>query len=243
MNAAPLVAHCCRADRVRARARTRSAAGQQHRADLAPPARHAHRHRSPVRPLQAACRSARRPSDRPRSSTRSSPAGSTGRSSRTMPRRRVEGQAEAGAEQPDRRRRRPGLRRAGHGIGGRPLAAAGAGSRRTAPAAAAGPVAGRRRQPLEQPRRRGAVAVAGEAEADQRVVVRPDRAVVVAHRVVAGLGRRQRADAPAGEEAAIQHLPRDRGRPLGRGQPPSSTCPAFEARTRQGRFVPSSASA
>src|SRR5947207_14956855 len=43
-------------------------------------------------------------------------------------------------------------------------------------------------------------AVAGKAERDQRVVMRPDRAVVIGHRIVAGLAQRHRADAPAGEE-------------------------------------------
>src|SRR5439155_24108991 len=40
--------------------------------------------------------------------------------------------------------------------------------------------------------------VAGEAVRDERVVVRPDRAVVVAHRVVRRIPARERADAPAG---------------------------------------------
>ncbi len=43
-------------------------------------------------------------------------------------------------------------------------------------------------------------AVAREAERDQRVVVRPDRTVMVGHRVVARLAFGDRADAPAREK-------------------------------------------
>ena len=54
------------------------------------------------------------------------------------------------------------------------------------------------------------VAVAREAGGDQRVVVRPDRSGVVAERVVAGLARAERADAPAGVELLVEQ-------PLGGG--------------------------
>ena len=40
--------------------------------------------------------------------------------------------------------------------------------------------------------------------------MRPDRAVVVGHRVVARLGRGDRPDSPAGEEGGPQELLRDR---------------------------------
>src|SRR5215469_1507165 len=65
---------------------------------------------------------------------------------------------------------------------------------------AVGPASLRRaKQAFQHLQRRGLEPVAREAEGDQRIVVRPHRTVVVGHRVVAGLARGNRADAPAGE--------------------------------------------
>src|SRR5207247_6833610 len=52
-------------------------------------------------------------------------------------------------------------------------------------------------------------AVAGEALRDQRVVVRPHRAVVVAHRVVGWVLARKGADAPAGVHVRLHQPARD----------------------------------
>ena len=49
-----------------------------------------------------------------------------------------------------------------------------------------------------------------------RVVVRPHRAVVIRHRIVARLAARQRADAPAAETVAVEQRGGDAPRPLGR---------------------------
>src|SRR3972149_4221494 len=51
-------------------------------------------------------------------------------------------------------------------------------------------------QPFDDRRRPLAHAVASEALRDERAVVRPDRTVVVAHRVVRRIAARERADAP-----------------------------------------------
>ncbi len=112
----------------------------------------------------------------------------------------IELQPERGLDQRERRGARPGLRRAGNRIERRPAAAA--------PPEAAEQL----RQPLhlhvgrgieqacEQALDRALQAVAREPERDQRIVVRPDRTVVVGHRIVARFSVRDRADAPAGEE-------------------------------------------
>src|ERR1700761_6412658 len=52
-------------------------------------------------------------------------------------------------------------------------------------------------------------AVAREPERDQRIVMRPDRAVMIGHRIVAGLVQRDGADAPAREEMRPQQIDRD----------------------------------
>ncbi len=54
--------------------------------------------------------------------------------------------------------------------------------------------------------------VAGKAERDQRIVVRPDRPVVIGHRIVARLALRDGADAPAGEEAFAHEIDGDAAR-------------------------------
>lgn len=50
----------------------------------------------------------------------------------------------------------------------------------------------------------GVQAVPRQAEGDHGVVVRPDAAAVVGQRVVRGLARGERTDAPAGEEVGLQ---------------------------------------
>ena len=92
---------------------------------------------------------------------------------------------------------------------------AGAGSRRTAPAAGADPCRRRRRTvPSNTCVDRALQPVAREPERDQRVVVRPDRAVVIRHRIVARLAARDGADAPAREELRAEQVVRDLGRAL-----------------------------
>src|SRR4029077_2763781 len=112
----------------------------------------------------------------------------------------VEFQAERSFKEGERRSARPGLRRAGHGIEGRPVAVL---LRKTAeqlrqPAIVH--VIRGAEQAVEQALDRLFVSVAREPERAQRIVVRPNRAIVVRHRVVTCLTRRYRADAPAGEE-------------------------------------------
>src|SRR6185436_16309586 len=63
--------------------------------------------------------------------------------------------------------------------------------------------------------RLGAVPVAREAERDQRVIVRPDRAVVVRSGVEAPLALAQGADAPAAEEVGAEQALRHARRALG----------------------------
>ena len=52
-------------------------------------------------------------------------------------------------------------------------------------------------------------AVAREAERDQRIVVRPDRSVVIGHRVVTGFAARNGADAPSRKEFLAHQIGRD----------------------------------
>src|SRR5439155_12971164 len=52
-------------------------------------------------------------------------------------------------------------------------------------------------------------AVAREAERDQRIVVRPDRSVVIGHRVVADFAPRDGADAPSRKELLAHQVGRD----------------------------------
>ena len=73
---------------------------------------------------------------------------------------------------------------------------------------------GRIEQALEDAGRFGLEAIAREAKADQRIVVRPDRAVVVRHRVIARLALRDRADAPAAERLAAHQRVGGTARPL-----------------------------
>src|SRR5438874_643395 len=47
------------------------------------------------------------------------------------------------------------------------------------------------------------VTVSGAAGRDHRVIVRPDRSVVIRHRVVPRFGCRYRSDAPAGKDVPI----------------------------------------
>ena len=68
---------------------------------------------------------------------------------------------------------------------------------------------GRVEDPGRDPRRLLLEAVAPQAPGDERVVERPDRADVVADRVVARLALGQRAHAPAGEEPRPHQVPDD----------------------------------
>ena len=67
-------------------------------------------------------------------------------------------------------------------------------------------------RPLHDLADRTLEAVAREAERDQRIVVRPDRAVVIGHRIVAHFTARHGPDPPAGEEARAQQPVRDQFR-------------------------------
>src|SRR5579883_502666 len=62
----------------------------------------------------------------------------------------------------------------------------------------------------------GLAAVAGKAEGDQCVVMRPDRAVMVGDGIEARAILADRADAPAGEEGGRHEARRDLRRALGR---------------------------
>src|SRR5690349_19170633 len=134
-----------------------------------------------------------------------------------LPAPAVDAQAEAGLQQHEDGPRRPGLRQAGDRVGDR--------RRAGGPAEAAEQL----RQPhvepdggLEQaayePDHALALAVAGQPRRAERSVVRPDRAVVVRHRVEAPLPGGERADAPARVEGRRQELGRDAPGPLARRQ-------------------------
>ena len=86
------------------------------------------------------------------------------------------------------------------------------GSRRTPRAGGARSMGPRERIAAGDRARRLVVAVAGEAGGDQRVLVGPDGAGVVAERVVAGLARAEGPHAPAGVELLVEQPLGGRGR-------------------------------
>src|ERR1700733_10817225 len=57
-------------------------------------------------------------------------------------------------------------------------------------------------------------AVTRETQRDQGIVMRPDRAVMIRHRVITGLAARNGADAPAGEEMRPHQIGRDQARAI-----------------------------
>ena len=106
-----------------------------------------------------------------------------------------------GRHEQERRAARPRLRAAGGRVLDREARRARAGSRRTPRAGGRGSTSAASSMRASRCRAASvAVPVAREPGRDQRVVVRPDRADVVADRVVAALAARHRAHAPAGEE-------------------------------------------
>ena len=69
-------------------------------------------------------------------------------------------------------------------------------------------------QAQHHPQRSGAKPVVRKATCHERVVVRPDRTVVIAHGIVARLAARERADAPAREALRLHELLRKARGPL-----------------------------
>src|ERR1051325_10896183 len=126
----------------------------------------------------------------------------------------VELQPERRLDQRERRRARPGLRRAGDRIERRAAAAPAREAAEELGQAAQIHVGRRVEQALEHLLDGALEAVAGEPERDQRIVVRPDRAVVIRQRIVALLALRDGADAPAGEEVRTHQVVPDLGRAL-----------------------------
>ena len=152
----------------------------------------------------------RDPASGTRSTRRSPSAGGSAGANQSRPSGTSGSKRSSGAEQQERTGCRPGLRRARRRVGHRPSERRSGRSRRTARAG------GRRSRPPPRAVPRDPLGLRHEAVAhqpggDHRVVVRPDRAVVVAHRVVGAHRRGQRAHAPAGEHLrADQRAPRPR---------------------------------
>src|SRR6185437_16234836 len=73
-------------------------------------------------------------------------------------------------------------------------------------------------QALEEARGLAPETVARETRGNQGIVVRPDRAVVVAHRIVSRLGRGDGAYAPSGKRRAVHQCPDHRGGALAIGK-------------------------
>ena len=112
-------------------------------------------------------------------------------------------------QQRERRGAGPGLRRASDRIKRRPamaLAAEAAEQFRQPPQVHIGRGV---EQALEDVLDRMHQTVARQPERDQRVVVRPDRPVMIGHRIVAGLAERNGANAPTGEEMRPHQIGRD----------------------------------
>ena len=148
------------------------------------------------------------------------------------------------AQQQQRRGRRPRLRRARRRVRDR--------VRRTPPVEPAEQL-GQPAAEASRPRRAGRATtrwacgdepVAHQPGGDDGVVVRPDRAVVVAHRVVGAHGRGQRAHAPTAEHLRAESAARRPAPPCSSStMPVHRQWPMLEASASTGRLSPSSASA
>ena len=155
----------------------------------------------PPSPARSNSRSTRAPATRsPRTSTRLSQRGSEGRRTRSRPSEPVGHEPEPGAWRGTGSRPRP------RPAAGRPPGRAPASRTRSARSPRTARAAGSRRRSSAASSSASKMrvevlveAVLAQPERDHRGVVRPDRAEVVADRVVARLARRQRADPPAGE--------------------------------------------
>src|SRR5262245_3606567 len=129
----------------------------------------------------------------------------------------IELQAERGLDQREGSGARPRLRQAGDRIVGRSAPAA---ALKTAEQLGQAPhlhVGRGVEQALEDALDRTPEPVAGQAERNQRIVMRPDRAVVIGHRIVARFGIGDGANAPSGEELRPQQAVGYLDRPIGLG--------------------------
>ena len=129
----------------------------------------------------------------------------------------VDAQAQHRLHHQEDRPRRPGLGQAGDRVGDRRLA-------RLAHEAAEQfgqphlKMSGRAVDLAQQHGDRSPLAVTGHPRRRQGRVVRPDRAVMIAHRIEAGLSLGQGPQAPARTELGRQHPPRHLSRPFVRRQ-------------------------
>ena len=126
----------------------------------------------------------------------------------------VEFETECGFQQRERRRACPGLRRASHRVQRRAAAPF-----TLKPAEQFGQppqihIAGGVEQALEHMFDRMLQSVAREAECDQRIIVRPDRSIVIGHRIVTRLAARDGADAPSRKEFMAHEIAGDHARPI-----------------------------
>src|SRR5581483_2239394 len=142
----------------------------------------------------------------------------------------VDREAERGGDRLEERARRPRLRRAGDGVRHGPALVAAREAAEELRHASEREVARGVDEDAEEGGRRVGLAVAAEAAGEDRVVVRPDRAVVVAHRVVAAAPDGERPHAEAREEVRLEDAARDERRVLRRGGPG----PEHVARVRRG---------
>ena len=121
-------------------------------------------------------------------------------------------QTEAGLQHREHGGRGPGLRRTRHRVARRPFAGAPREAAEELGHAVLVEIQARIEQPAEHAQRLAGVAIARHAAGDQRVVVRPDRPVVVRHWVVARALAGNGANAPAAVEVAAQQRLGDAGR-------------------------------
>src|SRR6185437_4629164 len=125
---------------------------------------------------------------------------------------RIELQAERRLDKREGRGAGPGLRRAGDRVEGRSAVGLTTEAAEELGQSAQIHVGRCIEQTLEQGLDLALQAIPREPQGDQRIVVRPDRAVVVGHRIVAGFALGDGANAPAREETRSQQAGRDRGR-------------------------------
>ena len=93
-------------------------------------------------------------------------------------------------------------------------------------------------QAREYPRHLARHAIACHAGRDQGVVVRPDAADVVAHRVVARLAGADRADSPSGKQIGLEKCPPDLHGVIGRGDSGEQTLARVRRAHPAWPFVP-----
>ena len=93
-------------------------------------------------------------------------------------------------------------------------------------------------QPAEDLEDLGLQAIAAETQRNQRIVMRPNRAVMIRHRVIAGGRNRGRPHSPTGEAARAEKCLGDTARASGIGDPGQQRVPGIRGDDPTGLLGP-----